>query len=90
MLFNTFKKKKIYEKKILNSCYNGLHHFPLILAFLKVPQTFMPSRNGLNTPILNDLLNLSILNLLINELIVTNHDYDESLYRLFTYCYIKG
>ncbi len=90
MLFNTFQNIFFCEKKILNSCYNELHHFPLILAFLKVPQTFMPSRNGLNTPILNDTLNLSILNLLLNELIVTNHDYDESLYRLFTYSYTKG
>ncbi len=83
--FNTSQDIIFCEKNSKNSCCNRLHHLPLILAFLKVLQIFMPLRNDLNTPILNDFLNLSILNLLINELIITNHDYGESILKLFMY-----
>ncbi len=52
-----WKKLKITK----NSCCNGLHHFPWIQAFLEVPQTFMPSWNVLDIPILNYLWHFKTL-----------------------------
>jgi hypothetical protein len=58
--YNVCEKKPKFSKQI--NC-NGLHHFPLIMAFLELFQTFIPHSNGLDNLILNYSWHLSILDI---------------------------
>jgi hypothetical protein len=56
-----------------------------MLLFFKVPQTFMLSWNGLKTLILW----IAYSGSLTNELIITNYDHGESIYKFLMYYYDK-